>query len=1810
MIRQRAINAAITVLVIARFFWILLPAQEPESVGLSDLMNQSLVPQTPESSPIEGFGNQNVLEFEIKAAVDRLILMAGSYAALDPDLVYARSVLKNLLEQYQTEFYRKSDDALLISAFHALGDSWVIVKGLADYPSAWGSYAECLSWLAGKPRSDWAAKAYVEIFTRTFEDSQFLAKASDREQIAAMSQPWVTYLRDILQLVEDNATGLYILALFDQFDQATSVTEKLRIRETYELALIDAEEMPWYDSARFHYGLWLQEIGNASIDGEGQFITNPDLPTAALVFRSLTDSLSLTRAQQQEISERLSELERPEIVIEISQVYLPGADVDLDLVWKNKTEGFLRIFEIEPEIGFSFEGLESNAQITDAVIVSPEAEILEIPVNRDDLENPYIYETKTIQLPLALELGAYLVEFETDGSETAQEILWVTDIAQINSVSNSHQTITLINAEFGTSVDEGYFIRRWIWNESSGAWRQQNAELESDSASVRLEHGSSDSRFWVLSFSDESIAFSYSEVEANNSVSEIFFWAFADKNFVEYGDVFEIAYEAVMDLSDSTGEEFVFRVTDAEGTQLLSEALTLDADPRGVIECSVPRNAVPGLINWEVFSTRREETVFKMPITQLAPRELSRLEIELTLNNSSAVSDRGWSFTPGSTVDISGVLLDPVADQTRSGLCRLKAYRAPLSTEESGESGIKDIGPTVLMLGMHTFSDTWSEAFSEEATADELGRFTSLVPVIESLGSRNDRYQYWVDVSYFDSVTGKWISGGWVAFVVSQHSYVGRMSLSSKIVEPGDSVLFGFESKSPFNEPVGVDGQITLSRKEWEETWIDSRGRQLSGSEYRETRSRRGFFRSWSESDRAFRLLESGFQKYPIFSRKVTLAPEQRFQQQIQLNEPGIYELIWMDVDSSGQPIQILETIYCVDPNSGSTQNWNLQEIVWLSPDLHPRHDEEARGMVLFPDVVKRAWIELEGDGGRKMAVFPVDRGMVALSQSDFPNVWDGADEIRIGTLEGARFRTTRRSFMSAMAAEDLEVRISQSKVGPEQPFEVSLSSASLKDDSQIWYILSPEGNESMKEGLNWIFHYMNPDNRAFSWNTSFDSLAYYFPENDSAAVLETIVSRRDITGEFPSNDTLFPLAVNSIPNEIMLLDYNVSGIRRVSISPPISSFYEAQALAFDDGKLWSYGSDSLEVVSPISTSLRVPPWARSGDEVVVVSSVSNNENRQQVGVFETRFSKTNRKDTSSLNRMSLRPFEQIEFRSYFEVPPAPKGMDSFEGAIKLRKQDTRWSSETFVDIFPDESSAARLMSMERLQEGLWKNEEIEFSELDAIYISFSTVEIIEIVKNRLNPVESNFLVPHLRDILFELYSEPFDLSKIDGNLSVISEITSESRGTVFFENAQDNLFWSAFAYILLLNVESRSGETFAATDKLDTYLSQIVLDSSLQASARIWALFALSTRHAVTETPATQIELTAYQRMWRIRGTLPPYALKVLGAISERYGLIEDREFWIQLANQRLSDEPLQRRSSRLVLGLSNASAAFFTLQERKIIEDSLSGNIHSSNPIEISTDGLGRDFLLQLLLELELQPERLGIMGAGLNFAKAFDSVVQVRVADRILSSEEFEVVNMPSGALRLTFDPSVALNSPKGSLTFSVQGEVQPKEIYAELKAIASDAEDLSVDREVNRVRRVQTLLRGVVEELESVEEYPVILQMDDRLNVELKIRNQRDSFSVVFREPLPAGMRLNSRDLKLISRSGIVLSDEFIDIEVDPYGFTVYAQALPAGEWSLAYRLSPEYEGDYQSGVYRLYRDLPEYQRVSVSGYSVTITDELD
>ena len=999
-------------------------------------------------------------------------------------------------------------------------------------------------------------------------------------------------------------------------------------------------------------------------------------------------------------------------------------------------------------------------------------------------------------------------------------------------------------------------------------------------------------------------------------------------------------------------------------------------------------------------------------------------------------------------------------------------------------------------------------------------------------------------------------------------------------------------------------GELRIEKKEWTETWIDSKGRQLDAAEYRDARSRRGFFRAWADNDTAYRLLNSGYKYKTLFARRVQLGRGQNFLQDVKIDEPGVYEVSWNGLDAQGKPVRARQTVYCIDLDNSSVSRWNLKEVVWLEP----RKDAESSvGILLLPDAYRFAWVVLRNPEGKsEVQVRTIENASVILRESDFPNLWETATALEVGLVDDTELIAQAFAFRKESPDARRKPRLAQHEVPPGQRLSIALTLPEAESSvSRGWIVLSPDWNDSVQQSFFAESQKSQQTETINRWNASFDLAPYYFPNLSVGQLTANPPSNRLAESRtVASAVSLIPFRgarIKSVISQVALKDGR--RIVRSLEAPAEAGGYKVHFGSANEVENTYQGASELFVRTPLNVEVSLPSWARVGDVMEIPIQVTNLSAKSVSDPLEIELAYANGTRDVQLVETLMEPDQSIAASALYEIDALSEG----DAELRQRLATRDWRSEGIVEISKDTSEVSMLYKFEELEKGLWKSDLLPLSRLETIQLVFNNQQFTSVLERLCEGRYPSFSPSVIRDALFAIAAgnEHGDLP--DQHYEKLISLIREDGSASFSSEGQGSLFWSSFVYGLLNDQYLRMGQPDGVFQSLEAYLLTAAGDNRLASSTRAWLLYVLSHRLAYGGATMSMGELSSYQSLWRIRSNLPEYVYWLMATASENYGLKEDKLKWIALAEKA---SQMDAQSDDRLLRLISRERPFFAEREARILSSLLSQK--SENPIsrlslKSASGSLDRSVLLEQLVRLMAVSDNLKDTRIQ---TSPIASEIQLRLSDRILSDDDFDILIDDLGLISIQLNEALKEGAGDAFVAISLGGDHELVSVIAEVTQLPNSRGSLRAERSMKHIRRVNSLLNGVTEHEVMSDLQNLELVLSDRLEMELKFRTDVDLENVSLYEPIPAGLRIGASELVIMSRSGRALPSEQVHWNIGKDGVEAHIQNLPAGQWSIRYRMSPQALGVYHSGMLQMYTSEPEHSEVFLESYKVTIRKQVE
>src|ERR1041384_8363710 len=124
--------------------------------------------------------------------------------------------------------------------------------------------------------------------------------------------------------------------------------QRHRVPDYFEDALKAGKQTDWYDDALFYYADWMNNYGTVQRLEDGQLQEQPDFVKALELYRRLLREFAKgeTRYYDQ-AQERIKNITDPFIGVGVSNIFLPGSEIQFSFSVRNLPRADFAIYKID-----------------------------------------------------------------------------------------------------------------------------------------------------------------------------------------------------------------------------------------------------------------------------------------------------------------------------------------------------------------------------------------------------------------------------------------------------------------------------------------------------------------------------------------------------------------------------------------------------------------------------------------------------------------------------------------------------------------------------------------------------------------------------------------------------------------------------------------------------------------------------------------------------------------------------------------------------------------------------------------------------------------------------------------------------------------------------------------------------------------------------------------------------------------------------------------------------------------------------------------------------------------------------------------------------------------------------------------------------------------------------------------------------------------------------------------------------------------------------------------------------------------------
>ena len=814
----------------------------------------------------------------------------------------ARETLGDLLREIERE--EPPLQQLWADINESLGDSWWLPRQSRNWGSAWVYYQKALEWWAGSRELETARQRYLDIVWRASSPPE--------------PQPYYYYgffgnwlplpvLENVLKISNDPldlARAHYLMAMSLR-NRGGSSQIQIRVGVEFEAALQVGKDSEWYDDALFNYAQWAAQNGHYYYDDNGDLRSEPDYEKALLLYRRLQAEFSKGESRYfDQARAAVGSITQPNLSVIVTHAFNPGAEVQFQAQWRNLETIEIAIYPINLAADVSFKDPDHGPwQWTEAVDVSDREAWKTLTLDSKP-KRAFYPMSETVRMDTEIPAGAYLV-VATGGGEQARDLLLVTDATLVLKSSKQQALGYFCDAVSGAPIaDASWLVWERVRKGRTWQWRRHTLDSGGDDGLGVFQFGGDANlrELFIAAVQENKQAFALT-TGIHSSYQQEFTWriyAYTDRpayrpdetvNWKAIARQYDgLSYHVPVDAS------LRYEIQDPRGGKVEEGTATLNdfGSLWGKLSLDSEMPLGPYTINFFVDGTGIN--IGQATLFRLEEYKLPEFKAEIRLGEVDP--DTPVAFRMGDT--ITGVIQadyyfgGPVSNARVELIIYQKPfvhYRRPphdynwyYEDDFPPPGGRYGPGQVVKRETLRT-DPTGAAEFS-----------------FETPQYSNQDYQYTIEARLTDASRREIVSTREVR--VTRQSYFVYLEPEHNIYQPGDRVEISIHTLDANDRPVSAKGRLRLTREHWREVWTDHRGREISGSQFRELQKKSDRRFSFGATASDYRLLRRGYEVEEIDVTHLTTDAEGEARYTFEMPREGYYRFYWVSRDSNGQPIK------------------------------------------------------------------------------------------------------------------------------------------------------------------------------------------------------------------------------------------------------------------------------------------------------------------------------------------------------------------------------------------------------------------------------------------------------------------------------------------------------------------------------------------------------------------------------------------------------------------------------------------------------------------------------------------------------------------------------------------------------------------------------------------------------------------------------------------------------------------------------------------------------------------------------------------
>jgi uncharacterized protein YfaS (alpha-2-macroglobulin family) len=900
---------------------------------------------------------------------------------------------RNQLEELIREVQRPDDrDIVWAEAQESLGDFWS--RNGQNWGAAWPAYQQALDYWSSSRDLEMARDRYLGIVWKMAREQNGYYYYLNQIPIEPIENA-----AKIASTEADKAHAHFLLAM--TLMTRSGAEERKRVPQEFEAALEPGSTTKWYDQALFNYGYWLENQGPIVVAPNGQWRLQPDYVKALELFRRLVTTYRKGESQYwDQASQQIESISKPAVGVSVSNAFLPGSENQFYLSWRNVKNVDLGLYRVDIVRDVKGLGRDDSAGNWIQRVDTTDSEKIKSWSKQTDDKGDHQPGQENVRLDGPLEPGAYVIEARS-GSATGRDLILVSDASMVFKRAKNQALVYFCDALDGSPIANGsvsiwrrtYTNNEYQWLQTMGRTNQEGiARFEFTGETYSQEVIATAAISGRQAFA---ICYGYGY---NGQAPKWRVYAFTDRPAYRPGETVQwkfVARKYDGESYSTPGNQVLrYEVQDPKGSAVKQGQATLNGfgSAWGSLELG---ESLPLGEYRIVFGDKADGDVGSATLFRLEEYKLPEFKVSVKTPEEGG---KKRTFRLGDRVEVN-VEADyyfggPVAGATVEVL----VYQNPFYhwwARPRDYSWYYDGSPYANYYGARTGQVIKQESLRTDASGKATLSFET------PLGGGQD-FEYTVEARVTDASRREIIGKDSVR--VTRQSYYVYPEARHNIYRPQDQVSIEIKTLDANNQPVQVEGKVTVTRDYWYEIWTDPSGREVKGEELKELRSRSKVFPpAPSRPDqRPWQLKSSGYEHTEILTQALKTDAEGNAEFSFKPEREGYYRAAWTSADRDSLPIHA-ETPVWVATGTATDLGYNYGGLQIVVDKDTFRAGQKAPVMLVAPASDRYVLFSVEGNDISSLQLVHMTGTVklieLSIGEKDVPNIFLSAAMVSTGQI-------------------------------------------------------------------------------------------------------------------------------------------------------------------------------------------------------------------------------------------------------------------------------------------------------------------------------------------------------------------------------------------------------------------------------------------------------------------------------------------------------------------------------------------------------------------------------------------------------------------------------------------------------------------------------------------------------------------------------------------------------------------------------------------------------------------------------------------